>query len=155
LLEVIERDRVNIGEYNRFPCRRINPGSAPGVCHPLLKNLEKKGFLVYILSGHTDLSIPFITVFLQHRKIASRCAVSYGTYPDPVIALERAITDAVQMLPPSVNHKGWIKSGAPHFFQTEFPEVIPFGSIPNIATNDIPSYTNNHTTIHYDNSISI
>jgi len=137
LLEVIERDHVNIGEYNRFPYRRINPGSVPEVCHPLLKNLEKKGFRVYMLSGYTDLPIPFITVFLQHRKITSRCAVSYGTYPDPVIALERAITEAVQMLPPSVNHKEWIKSGAPQFFQTEFPEVIPFGSIPNIATNDI------------------
>lgn len=30
-----------------------------------------------------------------------------------------------------------MQSGAPQFFQTEFPEVIPSGSIPNIATNDI------------------
>jgi len=90
-----------------------------------------------MLSGYTDLPIPFIAVFLQHRKITSRCAVSYGTYPDPVIALERAITEAVQMLPPSVNHQRWLKSGAPQFFQAELPEIIPFGSIPNISTRDI------------------
>jgi ribosomal protein S12 methylthiotransferase accessory factor YcaO len=137
LLEVIERDLVNITEYNRFPYRRIDPATVPEVCHPLLKILEKKGFRVYLLSGYTDLPIPFITVFLQHRKISSRCAVSYGAYPDPVIALERAITEAVQMLPPSANHKEWIQSGAPQFFRTEFPEVIPFASIRNIATHDI------------------
>jgi ribosomal protein S12 methylthiotransferase accessory factor len=137
LLEVIERDQVNICEYNRFPFRRIDQQSVPEVCQPLLMSLEKKGFRIHILSGYTDLPVPFIVVFLQHTKIASRCAVSYGTYPDPVIALERAITEAVQMLPPSVNHKSWIKSGAPQFFQTEFPEVIPFGSIPDISSGDI------------------
>lgn len=137
LLEVIERDLVNIGEYNRFPYRRIDPQSVPEVCHPLLASLEKKGFHVYLLSGYTDLPIPFITVFLQHRKVVSRCAVSYGAYPDPVIALERALTEAVQMLPPSVNHKEWMQSGAPQFFQMEFPEMIPFGSIPKMATGDI------------------
>jgi ribosomal protein S12 methylthiotransferase accessory factor len=137
LLEVIERDQVNISEYNRFPFRRIDPQSVPEVCQPLLMNLGKRGFRIHILSGYTDLPVPFIVVFLQHTKIASRCAVSFGTYPDPVIALERAITESVQMLPPSVNHKGWLRSGAPQFFQTEFPEMIPFGSITNIATSDI------------------
>jgi ribosomal protein S12 methylthiotransferase accessory factor YcaO len=137
LLEVIERDQVNISEYNRFPYKRINPGSVPKVCHPLLENLKKKGFNIYPLAGYSDLPIPFMAVFLQHKKVTTRCAVAYGSYPDPVIALERALTEAIQMLPPSGNHKTWLQSGAPQFFQSEFSEEIQVGSIKSIATRDI------------------
>jgi ribosomal protein S12 methylthiotransferase accessory factor YcaO len=137
LLEVIERDQVNISEYNRFPFRRIVPESVPEVCRPLLDNLKAKGFGVHLLSGYSDLPVPFMAVFLQHRKIPSRCAVAYGTYPDPIIALERALTEAVQMLPPSASYKAWFESGSPQFFQSQFPEEIQFSSIRNLATNDI------------------
>jgi ribosomal protein S12 methylthiotransferase accessory factor YcaO len=137
LLEVIERDQVNISEYNRFPFRRIVPESVPEVCHPLLKYLKAKGFRVHLLSGYSDLPVPFMAVFLQHRKILSRCAVAYGTYPDPTIALERALTEAVQMLPPSASYKAWFESGSPQFFQSQFPEEIQFSSIRNLVTNDI------------------
>jgi ribosomal protein S12 methylthiotransferase accessory factor YcaO len=137
LLEVIERDQVNISEYNRFPFRRIVSDGVPEVCHPLLINLKSKGFRVHLLSGYSDLPVPFMAVFLQHRKIPSRCAVAYGSYPDPVIALERALTEAVQMLPPSASHKEWLASGSPQFFQSEFPEEIEFSSIQNMGTNDL------------------
>ncbi len=137
LLEVIERDQVNISEYNRLPVRLIAPESIPDVCRPLLDNLNSKGFLVNLFAGSTDLPIPYIIAFLQHRKILSRCSVAYGSYPDPVIALERALTEAVQMLPPSGNHKGWLGSGAPEFYRSVSQEEIPFSSLKNIATNDI------------------
>jgi ribosomal protein S12 methylthiotransferase accessory factor YcaO len=137
LLEVIERDQVNISEFNRFPFRRIVPESVPEVCRPLLKTLKSKGFNIYMLSGYSDLPIPFMAVFLQHRKIQSRCAVAYGSYPDPTIALERALTEAVQMLPPSASHKAWFDSGSPQFFQSPFPEEIQFSDIRNLATNDL------------------
>lgn len=147
LLEVIERDQVNISEYNRFPFRRIVPESVPEVCHPLLNNLKAKGFLVHLLSGYSDLPVPFMAVYLQHRKIRSRCAVAYGTYPDPTIALERALTEAVQMLPPSASHKAWFESGSPQFFQSPFPEEIHFSAIRNLATNDVRENIENCVSI--------
>jgi len=137
LLEVIERDQVNISEYNRFPYQRIAPESAPAVCRPWMKHLDEKGFDVRMLSGYSDLPVPFMAAFLQHRKVRSRCAVAYGTHIDPTIAFERALTEAVQMLPPSGNHKAWLKSGAPEFFQSEFPEEIQFDSAINVASTDI------------------
>jgi thioglycine synthase len=137
LLEVIERDQLNISEYNRLPFKRIVPESVPGVCKPLLENLERKGFEVHLLWGNSDLPIPFIAAFLQHRNISSRCAVAYGSYPEPTIALERALTEAVQMLPPSGNHKAWLKSGAPQFFKSVPPDEIDFGAVKNSATDEI------------------
>ena len=137
LLEVIERDQLNISEYNRLPFKRIAPDSVPDVCNPLLENLEKMGFEVHLLCGSSDLPIPFMTAFLQHRKTLSRCSVAYGSYPDPTIAVERALTEAVQMLPPSANHKAWLKSGAPGFFKAACPDEIDFGAIKDYATDDI------------------
>ncbi len=137
LLEVIERDQVNISEYNRLPVWLIAPESIPDVCRPLVKNLKSKGFGVSLFAGSSDLPIPFIIAFLQHRKVISRCSVAYGAYPDPVIALERALTEAVQMLPPSGNHGGWLESGAPEFYRSGSHEEIPFSSLENLATNDI------------------
>jgi ribosomal protein S12 methylthiotransferase accessory factor YcaO len=137
LLEVIERDQLNISEYNRLPVRRIAPESIPDVCRPLLKDLKSKGFLVHLFAGSSDLPIPFMIAFLQHGKTASRCSVAYGSYPDPVIALERALTEAVQMLPPSGSHKAWLESGAPEFFRSGSQAEIPFSSVKNLATNDI------------------
>ncbi len=137
LLEVIERDQVNISEYNRLPVKLIAAEGIPDICQPLLKNLKSKGFGVSLFAGSSDLPIPFIIAFLHHRKVISSCSVAYGSYPDPVIALERALTEAVQMLPPSGNHKGWLESGAPEFYRSGSPEVIPFDSIKNLATNDI------------------
>jgi ribosomal protein S12 methylthiotransferase accessory factor len=137
LLEVIERDQVNISEYNRLPFKRIIPESVPNICNPILKHLETKGFNVHMLYGNSDIPIPFMAVFLQHRTNSSNCSVAFGSYPDPTLALERALTEAVQMLPPSVNHKAWLKSGAPQFFQSEMSDEIHFSSIINSSTNDI------------------
>ncbi|MBL0337458.1 MAG: YcaO-like family protein [Chitinophagaceae bacterium] len=99
LLELIERDQVTISEYNRLPVKRILPDTLPAACLPLLDTLNKKGYEVYIYSGSTDLPLSFITVFLRLRKNHSICSVSSGTHLDPVIALERALTEAVQLLP--------------------------------------------------------
>jgi ribosomal protein S12 methylthiotransferase accessory factor YcaO len=109
----------------------------PDICNPMLKNLQNKGFQVHLLNGNSDIPIPFMAVFLQHKTNSSNCSVAFGSYPDPTLALERALTEAVQMLPPSVNHRAWLKSGAPQFYQSGFPDEIDFSSIENAATNDI------------------
>lgn len=137
IFELIERDQVTISEYNRLPVKRIIPDSLPAACLPLLGTLNEKGFEVYIYCGTSDLPFPFITVFLRLRKDHTVCSVSSGTHLDPVIALERALTEAVQLLPPVVNFEGWFNSGAPQFYTSGQAETIHFDSLKNYATKNI------------------
>lgn len=137
LLEIIERDQSVISEYNRMPFRRIAQESVPLVCRPALDHLAEKGFKAYILSGSSDLPIPFIIVFLHSDKNPANCSVAYGCHPDPLLAIERALTEAVQLLPPSVNHTRWLKSGSPQFYMSGFTDEIQFDAIESHVTSNI------------------
>jgi thiazole/oxazole-forming peptide maturase SagD family component len=137
LLEVIERDQVMISEYNRLPVKRIIPESLPAACTPMLDQLKKKGFQVFVFASASDLPISYLTVFLGHKKNILNCTVASGCHLDPVIALERAITEAVQMLPPVANFEGWFNSGAPQFYLSSLSDAIHFDTLKNQATADI------------------
>jgi ribosomal protein S12 methylthiotransferase accessory factor len=137
LVEIIERDQVTISEYNRLPFKRITQESIPFVCKPMIDHLTDKGFKVFILSGTTDIPVPFIAVFIHHKKYPSNCSVAFGCHPDPMLALERALTEAIQLLPPSFNHKKWLKSGAPQFYLSNLNDEIHFDALKNQATLNI------------------
>ena len=137
LLEVIERDQVFISEYNRLPFKRIIPESVPAVCKPTIDYLIDKGYQVSILSGTTDIPVPFIAAFIHHKKSPSNCSVAYGCHPDPALAFERALTEAIQLLPPSNNHKKWLKSGAPQLYLSNLSDEIHFKILKNQATSNI------------------
>jgi YcaO-like protein with predicted kinase domain len=68
LIELIGRDQVLISEYNRLPFKRITQESLPDACSPILELLANMGFQVYILSGTSDIPVPFIAAFIQNRK---------------------------------------------------------------------------------------
>jgi ribosomal protein S12 methylthiotransferase accessory factor YcaO len=54
-----------------------------------------------------------------------------------MLALERALTEAIQLLPPSFNHKKWLKSGAPQFYLSNLNDEIHFDALKNQATLNI------------------
>ncbi|MBN2763640.1 MAG: YcaO-like family protein [Bacteroidales bacterium] len=137
LLEVIERDQIFISEYNRLPFKRITRMSIPAVCKPVIDHLEKRDFQVFIMSGTTDIPVPFLAAFIHHNKESSECSVAYGCHLDPTIAVERALTEAIQLLPPSYNHTGWYNSGAPQFYSGNPADEIQFDTIKNKATVNI------------------
>jgi ribosomal protein S12 methylthiotransferase accessory factor len=137
LVEIIERDQVTISEYNRLPFKRITQESIPFVCKPMIDHLTDKGFKVFTLSGTTDIPVPFIAVFIHHKKYPSNCSVAFGCHLDPMLALERALTEAIQLLPPSFNHKKWLKSGAPQFYLSNLNDEIHFDALKNQATLNI------------------
>jgi len=137
LLEVIERDQIFISEYNRLPFERITRISIPEVCNPVIEHLEKLDFQVLLLSGTTDIPVPFFAAFIHHKSKPTECSVAYGCHLDPTIAIERALTEAIQLLPPSYNHTNWYKSGAPQFYSGNPADEIQFKTIKNKATFNI------------------
>lgn len=137
LLEVIERDAVMISEYNQLPPVGISPADLPTVCRPTLELLAREGFRLTILAGLTDLPFPFIAIFLRHREDPANCSVAFGCHHDPALALERALTEAIQLLPPSVHHEGWLSSGSPERYAAQPPREIPFDNLKSLASSDL------------------
>lgn len=126
LLEVVERDQVMISEYNRMPFKKIRQENIPASCLPVIEFLNGKGFQISFLSGSSDIPVPFVAAFIHHKNKPANCSVAFGSYVDPGLAMERALTEAVQMIPPSVNHKKWVDSGAPQFFLSCLRDETPF-----------------------------
>lgn len=128
LLEVVERDAVMIGEYNRLPFLHIAPDRLPQKCRPALELLEDDGFHCDFMSGPTDLPFPFMAAFLRHRDDPAKCSVAFGCHLDPTLAVERALTEALQVLPPSVNHDEWLRSGSPGHYAGPIPADAAAGN---------------------------
>jgi ribosomal protein S12 methylthiotransferase accessory factor len=137
LLEVVERDAVAISEYNRLPPIGLDPASLPAACRPTLELLEGAGFRASFFAGRTDLPIPFVAAFLQHRKRSSDCSVAFGCDLDPVVAAERALTEAIQLLPPAHNHRGWLRSGSPRRYAAKPSAWMRFDKLKSLATADL------------------
>ncbi len=133
LLEIIERDQVIISEYNRLPFQAVRNETVPDVCRPTIELLEAKGFQVRLLRGASDIPIPFMAALLLHAHRARQCSVAFGCHLDPTIALERALTEAIQLLPPSARHGEWMNAGAPRNYLSEIKDEIPFGAVENQA----------------------
>lgn len=137
LLEVIERDAVMIGEYNRLPPAGITPAGLPAECGPTLELLEKDGFLVDFLSVPTDLPFPLVAAFLRRDDDPADRSVAFGCHLEPALAVSRALTEAIQVLPPSVNHDGWLRSGSPERYAASPASALAFNSLTTLASPDI------------------
>ena len=137
LLEVVERDAVMISEYNRLPFAGIAPEGLPDRCRPTLQLLERAGFEWRFMAGATDLPFPFVAASLRHRDRTADRAVAFGCDVDPASALTRALTEAVQVLPPSVNHAGWLRSGSPERYDRAPADVVRFADLKGSTGPDL------------------
>ncbi len=137
LLEVIERDAVMIGEYNRLPQADLNlEGAAPGI-QQLIEDLDRQGFRCSLKTALTDFPFPVIAAFLCHSEHPANCCVAFGCHLDPELALSRAITEAVQLLPPSVNQQEWLLSGAAQRFEERAPVSVTCRGLENLVAEDL------------------
>lgn len=137
LLEVIERDAVMISEYNRLPHADIAPEGIPEACRPLLGLLERSGYRSAFMSISTDLPFPVVAAFLARGDDPRDRSVAFGSHLSRILALERALTEAVQVLPPSVNHGGWLRSGASERYARPASGEIAFSELADHTATDL------------------
>lgn len=137
VLEVVERDAVVIAEYNRLPPAEIRLDARPAGFSPLLEDLEATGFSCSFAAVPTDIPIPVVSAFLRKMNDPENCAVAFGCHLDPSLAVSRALTEAVQLLPPSANHEGWLRSGSPERYAARFSPAIPFDDLKSLASSDL------------------
>jgi len=137
LLEVIERDTVMISEYNRLPPTDISPEGPPEGCGPVLGLLEKSGYRSAFMSVPTDLPFPVIAAFLARGDDPRDRSVAFGSHLSRILALERALTEAIQVLPPSVNHPAWLRSGASKRYARRTSKKLAFGELADHTATDL------------------
>jgi ribosomal protein S12 methylthiotransferase accessory factor len=137
LLEVVERDAAIIAEYNRLPRAGLRLDGTPGAWGPPLASLEAEGFVCAFAIVPADHPIHVVSAFVQRRDDPKHCAVAFGCCLDPAIAVSRALTEAVQVLPPSVNHGEWLGSGGVERCAAQRASDVVFSSLENLASRDL------------------
>ena len=137
ILEVIERDAVVIAEYNRLPFAGIKADGLSSEAVPGLDRLEAAGYSCSFRAVPTDISINAVAVFLRHEDDSANCCVAFGCHLDPGLAMARALTEAIQLLPPTVNHGGWLLSGSPERYAARPSREIPFDGLRSSASADL------------------
>lgn len=137
ILEVIERDVVVVAEYNRLPVAGLEADSLPSDAGPVLEGLEAAGYSCSFRAVPTDISVHAVAAFLRHKDDAANCCVAFGCHLDPGLAMARALTEAIQLLPPSVNHGGWLLSGSPERYAARPSREIPLGGLRSSASADL------------------
>ncbi|MBT2447917.1 TOMM precursor leader peptide-binding protein [Streptomyces sp. ISL-43] len=101
VLELVERDAVALWWYNRLRLPGLDLDSFD---EPWLAStrsaLERAGHSVWALDLTSDLGIPVVAVVSRHREgSAEEFVYGFGAHFDPRLALRRALTEMVQMLP--------------------------------------------------------
>jgi thiazole/oxazole-forming peptide maturase SagD family component len=137
ILEVIERDAVVIAEYNRLPFGGIKADGLSSEALPILEHLEAVGYSCAFRAVPTDISVRAAAAFLRHEGDSANCCVAFGCHLNPGLAMARALTEAIQLLPPSVNHAGWLNSGSPEYYAAPPSQEIPFDDLRNLAVSDL------------------
>lgn len=137
ILEVIERDAAMIDEYNGLRRDAVaTRGLSPGTVD-LLAALEARGFGCSFRSAATDMPFPVVSAFLQKADDPAHCSAAYGCHLDPRLAISRALTEAVQVLPPSVNQEGWFRSGAAARHAAPASRVLAPGALRNLSSGEL------------------
>ncbi|MFZ3475576.1 TOMM precursor leader peptide-binding protein [Streptomyces sp. 4.24] len=101
VLELVERDAVALWWYNRL---RLPGLDLDAFDEPWLAStrsaLERSGHRVWALDLTSDLGIPVVVVVSRHDAgPADAFVFGFGAHFDPRLALRRALTEMVQMLP--------------------------------------------------------
>lgn len=137
ILEVVERDAVVIAEYNRLPFAGIKADGLPSEALPILERLEAMGYSCAFRTVPTDIPVHSMAAFLRHNSHPANCSVAFGCHLNPGIAMARALTEAIQLLPPSANHGGWLRSGSPERYAARPSREVPFGDLESLASCDL------------------
>ncbi|MEU8618747.1 TOMM precursor leader peptide-binding protein [Streptomyces sp. NPDC048623] len=102
-LELAERDAVSVWWYNRLrrPGIDLDAFDAPWLAR-LREALGRAGRQVWALDLTSDLGIPVMVAVSRRAGAGLPDAVyGFGAHFDPRLALRRALTEMVQMLPPA------------------------------------------------------
>jgi len=137
ILEVVERDAVMIDEYNRLPRNDIAPEGLTADVRRVLASLAVDGYACSFKCAMTDLPIPVVSAFIRHAEDPANCCAAFGCYLDPQLAFSRALTEAVQLLPPSVNQEEWFRSGASERHTARSATAMAVDDPENLATDDL------------------
>jgi ribosomal protein S12 methylthiotransferase accessory factor len=137
LLEVVERDASITAEYNRLPLPRLRMDGAAGAWSALLASLEAEGFECSAAAVPTDHAIPIVSVFLRKRADPANCAVAFGCYLDPAVAVSRALTEAIQLLPPPPIRHAWSLTDSPARYAAAPSAEIALASLKNLARDGL------------------
>jgi ribosomal protein S12 methylthiotransferase accessory factor YcaO len=137
VLELVERDALVIAEYNRLPMREIDRAGLPAEILVLLDRLADEGYAHSLRLMPTDLPVTVVSAFLTKLGDPCDCSVAVGCHLDPKVACERALTEAVQLLPPASNQNDWRHLGDPGRYMERTPDPIDLGSIPDRASPDL------------------
>ena len=136
ILEVVERDAVVICEYNESPLSGLSLDGGPLEILKMVEQLAANGYRCTFKASMTDIEIPVFAAFLRHTKEPDNCSVAVGCHLDPAIALSRALTEAVQLLPPAFNHGEWVRSGSPRRYEKRTGIPISFHDFMNPVPSD-------------------
>ncbi|CAM5682125.1 hypothetical protein SAVIM338S_07366 [Streptomyces avidinii] len=101
VLELVERDSVALWWYNqlRLPALDLDSFDAPWLAS-MRTSLELAGRRVWALDLTSDLGIPVVAAICQDAAgPAGEFVFGFGAHFDPRLALRRALTEMVQMLP--------------------------------------------------------
>jgi ribosomal protein S12 methylthiotransferase accessory factor len=139
VLEVIERDAVVINESNRVDPEALGIDGASDALLAAQVDLRRLGFDVSYGLLETDLPVEVFSAFVQSSRHADDCAVAFGCHLDPNIGLARALTESVQLLPPSANHETWLRSESKgrHSRNATRNPSVRLGDFPNLASGDL------------------
>ncbi len=137
ILEVVERDAAVICEYNRLPQAEIRTEGFPVEVLKLLERLAAREYAYSFRAVPTDIPIPTVAVYLQNEKEPAKCSVAFGCHLDPSLAVSRALTEAVQLLPPSINQEEWYRAGSAERSANAPSLKIPFDGLKNLASSDL------------------
>ncbi len=137
LLEVVERDAVVICEYNKMDLPGLSLEDADKDAGRMMGRLASSGYRCVFKDATTDIPIPVVSAFLQHVEEPGKCTVAFGCHLDPGLALMRSLTEAVQLLPPVVNHEEWIRSGSPRRFEAEPEKSVRLKDLGNLTVGDL------------------
>jgi thioglycine synthase len=137
ILELVERDVVMISEYNELPISRLSPRGLPDGILALLERAGAEGYACALGLVPTDLPVPVVSAFLRNERDPADCSIAYGCHLDPSLAVERALTEAVQVLPPSAYHEEWYRSCSLGRYTCEAADERALADVANLASNDL------------------
>ncbi len=137
ILELVERDAVVISEYNRLPQEEIRTEGFPVEVLRLLERLAASGYAFSFRAVPTDIPIPAVAAFLQKKKEPEKCCVAFGCHLDPSLAVSRALTEAVQLLPPSINQEEWYQAESAERYTDPPLREIAFDGLKSLASSDL------------------
>ncbi|MCO4753968.1 MAG: YcaO-like family protein, partial [Bacteriovoracaceae bacterium] len=97
LFEVVERDAAAIWWQNKIKLPHVEHDSVPdGYVSRKIKELTDQGMDTCIIDISTDNEIPCFCIYIS--KGGADLSFGFGCHLDPILALERALTECIQSL---------------------------------------------------------